>query len=109
VPTCWTLDESCQFGTDLNPEYEALFLNSLITTRCFENSCAVVFANAGGPADVYVGLSQVAVPFKGPVNIIKDSSEGLVLADINLRVLKESEMNYKIRKDMTGAEWHYKT
>jgi hypothetical protein len=68
-----------------------------------------VFANAGGPADVYVGLSQVAVPFKGPVNIIKDSSEGLVLADINLRVLKESEMNYKIRKDMTGAEWHYKT
>jgi predicted amidohydrolase len=107
VPTCWTLDESCGFGTELNPDHEALFLNSLITTRCFENSCAVVFANAGGPADVYVGLSQVAVPFKGPVNVLKDSAEGLVLAEIDLKVLQESEINYKVREDMTGAGWHY--
>jgi predicted amidohydrolase len=108
VPTCWTLDESCRFGTELNPDYESLFLNSLITTRCFENSCAVVFANAGGPSDVYLGLSQVAVPFVGPVDFMKGSPEGLLLADIDRNVLKESEINYKVREDMTGAEWHYK-
>ena len=108
VPTCWTLDESCRFGTELNPDYESLFLNSLITTRCFENSCVVVFANAGGPADVYVGLSQVAVPFKGPVNVLKDSSEGMVLAEIDLEVLRMSEINYKVREDMMGVDWHYK-
>jgi predicted amidohydrolase len=107
VPTCWTLDESCRFGTELNPDYESLFLNSLITARCFENSCAVVFANAGGPSDVFMGLSQVAVPFKGPVNILKDSSEGLILADVDLEVLKESEINYKVREDTMSAEWHY--
>jgi predicted amidohydrolase len=108
VPTCWTLDESCRFGTELNPNYESLFLNSLITTRCFENSCAVVFANAGGSSDVYLGLSQVAVPFAGPVNIMRDSSEGFILADIDLQVLRESEINYKVREDMTRARWHYK-
>lgn len=107
VPTCWTLDESCSFGLKLNPKYETLVLNSMITSRCFENSCAVVFANAGGPSDVYVGLSQVAMPFIGPVNGIWDSSEGLILADIDIEILKESEENYKVREDLTGADWHY--
>lgn len=107
VPTCWTLDESCPLGLKLNPNYEVLFLNSLITTRCFENSCAIVFANSGGPSDVYVGLSQVVVPFLGPIDAMKDSSEGLLLADIDLEVLKAAEVNYKVREDTRGVRWHY--
>jgi hypothetical protein len=39
---------------------------------------------------------------------MKGSPEGLLLADIDRNVLKESEINYKVREDMTGAEWHYK-
>lgn len=107
VPTCWTLDESCPVGLKLNPGYETLFLNSLITTRCFENSCAVVFANSGGPPDVYVGLSQVAVPFVGPIVAMDDSSEGMVIANIDLGILKTAEHNYKVREDMSGENWHY--
>jgi predicted amidohydrolase len=107
VPTCWTLDESCESGLALNSGYEPLFLNSLITTRCFENSCAVVFANAGGPSDVYVGLSQIAVPFVGPIDAMKDSSEGMIVADVDLGVLKAAEENYKVREDIMGADWHY--
>lgn len=107
VPTCWTLDESCRYGTEVNPDYESLFLGSLITTRCFENSCAVVFANARGPSDVYLGLSQVAVPFAGPVSAMKDSLEGMILAEIDLKVLEESEINYRVREDLMGADWHY--
>jgi predicted amidohydrolase len=107
VPTCWTLDESCPIGLKLNPGYEKLFLNSLITTRCFENSCAIVFANSGGPPDVYVGLSQVAVPFMGPVVAMDGSSEGMIVADIDLGILRTAEENYKVREDMSGASWHY--
>jgi len=107
VPTCWTLDESCPVGLKLNPGYETLFLNSLVTTRCFENSCAVVFANSGGPSEVYVGLSQVAVPFVGPIVAMKDSSEGMIFADVDLGVLTTAEENYKVREDMSGADWHY--
>lgn len=108
VPTCWTLDESCPVGLKLNPDYESMFLNSLITTRCFENSCAIVFANSGGPPDVYVGLSQIAVPFVGPIAAIKDSSEGMIVADIDPEVLRAAEVNYKVREDISGADWHYK-
>jgi predicted amidohydrolase len=108
VPTCWTLDESCPLGLKLNSDYESMFLNSLITTRCFENSCAVVFANSGGPPDVYVGLSQVAVPFVGPIAAVKNSSEGMIIADIDLKVLELAEVNYKVREDISRVDWHYK-
>ncbi|KAL7941490.1 carbon-nitrogen hydrolase [Trichoderma barbatum] len=107
VPTCWTLDESSPYGLKLNPDYESLILNTMITSRCFENSCAVVFANAGGPSETFVGLSQVAMPFLGPVNRIWDSSEGFFIADIDMEILKESELNYKVREDMAGKRWHY--
>ena len=107
IPTCWTLDESWPYGLRLNPDYETLFLNSTITSRCFENTCAIVFANAGGPSDVYIGLSQVAIPFVGPVNGIWNSSEGLFLAEIDTDVLRESEENYKVRQDLLTKDWHY--
>ncbi|KAM0257745.1 hypothetical protein ACHAQJ_004196 [Trichoderma viride] len=107
VPTCWTLDESSPYGLKLNPNYESLVLNTIITSRCFENTCAVVFANAGGPSDTFVGLSQVAMPFVGPVNGIWDSSEGFFLAEIDMEILKESEFNYKVREDMASKSWHY--
>ena len=42
-----------------------------------------------------------------PQSEIKAATEA-ILADIDLRVLKESEMNYKIREDMTRGEWPYK-
>ncbi|KAI5462785.1 carbon-nitrogen hydrolase [Mariannaea sp. PMI_226] len=107
MPTCWTVDESWPYGLKLNPNYESLILNSMITSRCFENSCAVVFANAGGPADVYIGLSQVTMPFTGPIGGIWDSSEGFFVADIDMEVLREAELNYKVREDVASEGWHY--
>lgn len=108
VPTCWTKDESWGPGLRLNPDYETLFLNSAITSRCFENSCAVVFANAGGPEDVYIGLSQIAVPFVGPVAGLSGSQEDMVVAEIETSVLDEAEANYRVREDMASHDWHYK-
>lgn len=106
VPTCWTLDESSAYGLALNSNYETLFLNSVLTTRCFENSCAIVFANSGGPADVFVGLSQVVMPFIGAVNVL-GHTEGMLLADIDPEVLQKAEHNYRVREDISGKDWHY--
>jgi predicted amidohydrolase len=108
VPTCWTLDESSVYGLTLNPGYEKLVLDSLVTARCFENTCAVVFANAGGPEGVYVGLSQVAVPFRGPVGRMGGCEEGVLVVDIEMEVLVEAERNYQVRADMGRADWHYR-
>ncbi|PON27436.1 hypothetical protein TGAM01_v203817 [Trichoderma gamsii] len=107
VPTCWTLDESHAYGLGLNPNYESLVLNTMITSRCFENTCAVVFANAGGPSHTFVGLSQVALPFVGAVDGIWDSSENFFIAEIDMEILKQAELNYKVREDMAEKDWHY--
>ena len=107
VPTCWTLNESSAFGLNLNPQYETLVLNSMVTARCFENTCAVVFANAGGPSDVYVGLSQVSVPFLGPVGIL-GHEESMLIAEIDMEILREAEVTYQVRADMSTEDWHYR-
>jgi predicted amidohydrolase len=70
IPTFWNLSDCTEEGLKHNPRSEALFLESTLVSRCFENTCMVVFANAGGPVGkttkgAYAGLSQVAVPFKG--------------------------------------------
>lgn len=79
-----------------------------MTARCFENTCAVVLANAGGPDGVYVGLSQVAVPFRGPVGRMAGCEEGMLVVDIEREVLVEAERNYQVRADMARADWHYR-
>lgn len=61
IPTFWTLNDCNKEGLARNPASEALFLDSMLTARAFENTCAIVFANAGGPPGKgYAGLSQVS-------------------------------------------------
>ncbi|TVY35367.1 putative nitrilase [Lachnellula subtilissima] len=67
IPTFWSLADCTEKGLAYNAQSEALFLESTLVSRCFENTCMVVFANAGGPKGgekgSWAGLSQVAVPF----------------------------------------------
>jgi len=39
VPTFWTLFDCSEKGLAINPRAEALFLDSMLTARCFENTC----------------------------------------------------------------------
>jgi predicted amidohydrolase len=39
VPTFWTLSDCSEKGLRVNPRAEALFLDSMLTARCFENTC----------------------------------------------------------------------
>lgn len=39
IPTFWTLNDCSPTGLALNPTAEALFLDSMLVARCFENTC----------------------------------------------------------------------
>jgi predicted amidohydrolase len=39
IPTFWTLSDCSEKGLAVNPRAEALFLDSMLTARCFENTC----------------------------------------------------------------------
>lgn len=111
IPTFWNLSDCTEAGLAHNPRSEALFLESTLVSRCFENTCMVVFANAGGlkgksTTGSYAGLSQVAVPFKGALGKLGEE-EGMSVVDVDMQILEDAEDNYKVRADMGGENWHY--
>ncbi|KAK5169651.1 uncharacterized protein LTR77_005628 [Saxophila tyrrhenica] len=108
VPTFWTHSDCSKEGLAINPTAEGLFLDSMLTARCFENTCAVVFANAGGPPGKgYAGLSQVCVPFAGPITRLGSHAEGMAVADLDMGILDVAEKNYNVRSDLARSDWHY--
>ncbi|KAL7621869.1 hypothetical protein AAE478_007369 [Parahypoxylon ruwenzoriense] len=111
VPSFWSLKDVSDEGYGLNPDGEALFLNSTVISRAFENTCAVVFVNAGGPPEKgektsFAGLSQVGMPHIGSLGKM-GRSEGMSILDLDMDVLRIAEDNYKVREDMRREGWHY--
>lgn len=108
LPTFWTLSDASDAGLRHNPTAEALFVNSALVTRAFENTAAIVFANAGGPPGRgYAGLSQIVLPFVGPVVKLGGSGEGMGVAEIDMQVVEDAEDNYQVRADLAREGWHY--
>ncbi|KAE9968808.1 hypothetical protein EG328_007266 [Venturia inaequalis] len=108
IPCFWTLNDCSPFGLGLNPRSEALFLDSTLTARTFENTCGILFANAGGPKEEgYAGLSQVVMPFTGPIMKMEGPEEGMRVCEIDMGWLDEAEKNYKVREDLAKEDWHY--
>ncbi|EEA24115.1 hypothetical protein TMatcc_007188 [Talaromyces marneffei ATCC 18224] len=109
MPTYWGKHDVSEEVLKINPNSEQLFIESALTSRCFENTCAIVFANAAGPADFYLGLSRVVVPFIGPVDgkSMDAEEEGALVVELDLSLPKLAEENYKIRQDITSKGWHY--
>ncbi|KAH9907184.1 putative hydrolase, carbon-nitrogen family [Xylariomycetidae sp. FL2044] len=111
LPTFWTMKDVSEEGYAMNPDGEALFLNSTVVSRAFENTCAVVFVNAGGPSEKgdntnFAGLSQLSVPHIGPVGRM-GKTEGMSIVELDMHVLEVAEANYKVREDMETEGWHY--
>ncbi|OCK92707.1 carbon-nitrogen hydrolase [Cenococcum geophilum 1.58] len=108
IPTFWTLNDCSEVGLKFNPSAEAVFLDSALTARTFENTCAIIFANAGGPpGHGYAGLSQITVPYIGPLTRLGSCAEGMSVVDLDLGVLEDAEENYKVRADLARDDWHY--
>lgn len=95
VPTFWTLADCSPAGRRRNPAAEELFLDSVLTARAFENTCAVVFANAGAPKGGapglgperahWAGASQVAVPFVGALGRL-GWEEGVSVVELDMEI-----------------------
>ncbi|TKA54729.1 hypothetical protein B0A55_11806 [Friedmanniomyces simplex] len=80
----------------------------MLTARCFENTCAIIFANAGGPPGKgYAGLSQVCVPYAGAITRLGSSAEGMAVVDLDMKIVEDAELNYQVRADLARADWHY--
>jgi predicted amidohydrolase len=109
IPTFWTGSDCSAEGLRRNPDSETLFLESALTTRAFENTCCVIFVNAGGNEEGGpVGLSQVAMPFLGKMKgSFEGKEEGMKVVEVDMEILEEAEMNYKVREDMGRGNWHY--
>lgn len=93
-----------------NPNCETLLLESLLTARCFENTCAVVFANAAGSDEDtdgrFLGLSGVHVPVLGAIGKM-GAEEGVLTTEMDLAFVRLAEENYKVREDLGREGWHY--
>lgn len=113
MPMFWTLSDASDAGLRHNPTAEALLVDSMSTARAFENTCALVVANcAGRPAKpgklaVYLGHSQICLPFVGPIAKLDGVGEGMIVADVDMQILEDAEDNYQVRKDMAHEDWHY--
>ncbi|OQO10805.1 hypothetical protein B0A48_04105 [Cryoendolithus antarcticus] len=108
IPTFWTLSDCSPAGLAINPVAEGLFLDSMLTARCFENTCAIIFANAGGPPGKgYAGRSQVCLPYVGAVTRLGSSAEGMAVVDLDMQVVEDAEANYQVRADLARGDWHY--
>ncbi|KAL1311255.1 hypothetical protein AAFC00_001444 [Neodothiora populina] len=108
IPTFWTLKDCSEQGLKRNPASEALFLDSMLTARCFENTCAIIFANVGGPpGEGYAGLSQVTVPYCGPITRLGSHAEGMGVVDLDMQIVEDAEANYAVRADLARDDWHY--
>jgi len=85
------------------------FLNSTLIARAYENTAAIIFVNAGGPAsEGYCGLSQVAMPLVGAVKgSFTGPEEGMRIVEVDMKILEVAERNYKVREDMKRDDWHY--
>ncbi|KAJ6155806.1 hypothetical protein N7470_006372 [Penicillium chermesinum] len=106
IPTFWTPHDASPEVRSYNPNAERLFLESTLTARTFENTCAIIFANAAGPSEDFLGLSQVTLPLVGPVAKM-GCEEGMQVVDMDMSVLQVAERNYKVRQDLQKEDWHY--
>lgn len=109
LPAFWTGLGSALVGLKRNPEFEKQALQSLLNARAFENSIAVVFANAGDTEnDKNLGQSQVVTPFSGSIGTPLGGEETGKVFDLDMDEIKDAEEYYKIREDMTAKDWRYR-
>jgi hypothetical protein len=66
----------------------------------------VIFANAAGPKEDFLGLSQITLPITGPVGKM-GAEEGILVRELDVGVVEAAEANYKVRQDLKRGDWYY--
>lgn len=106
MPAYWSVEDAGD-GIDLDPRSEQKFLDSTVVCRAFENECAVVFVNCGGPEkEGFIGCSQVAVPFKGCIGRVESGEEGMEVIDVDMNTVAKAREVYAIRDDLLKTDYY---
>jgi predicted amidohydrolase len=107
-PSYWCYEDAGP-GQKHNLNSEIAFVDALCTARAFEQEIILVLANAAGQLDMgkaratLIGHSQVAVPFKGPVQRCDHNREAMLVQSLDTAILADAETAYQIRQDLKGA------
>ncbi|MBI2654118.1 carbon-nitrogen hydrolase family protein [Candidatus Woesearchaeota archaeon] len=78
----------------------------LVSARAIESEAVFVYANAAGDfigngiKDELLGRSQIALPFYGTTDILNRNKEGTLMKEIDLSIVKDAKMVYKIERDL---------
>ncbi|KAA8642800.1 carbon-nitrogen hydrolase family protein [Aspergillus tanneri] len=107
MPIFLTRHHLSDAGHRWNPSGICAFVDNILAARACENTCAMVCANAGGPSQHYFGHSQITLPYVGPMARLGTSTEGIMVADLDMAILDDAEANINVRADLTREDWHY--
>ena len=72
----------------------------LVSARAIENSVVFVFVNAAGEFndkkshDILLGRTQIAVPFYGTVKRIEGNKEGVLIFEVDNKIVKNARRVY---------------
>jgi predicted amidohydrolase len=104
-PSYWCFEDA-GVGLKYDAHAEVKLVDALCVARAFENGVALVFANAAAlpvkTADGLIGRSQIAVPFQGTLQKLEHNQEALFVQTVNTSVLKDAELAYCIRSDLSS-------
>jgi len=106
------------FWSSKSPSYDWIYSNRyfknkipkevdmLVSARAIESETVFVYANAAGnfnsgsAKNILSGRTQIALPFYGTTNILSHNKEGILIKEIDLRIIKDARKVYKIEKDL---------
>ncbi|KAK5651310.1 hypothetical protein OQA88_12605 [Cercophora sp. LCS_1] len=95
IPAWWLLRDIDPEIKKVNPDAEVMFIDSVVTARAYENTCAVAFCNA-------FGRSQVSVPAGGCLGAMGEG-DMVKHVEIDFGVLRSAESVYKVRQDVKAG------
>jgi predicted amidohydrolase len=104
-PSYWCFEDA-GIGLKHDDYSEIKLVDALCTARAFENEIVLVYANAAGeglyPQGVehLIGHTQIAVPFKGILQVLDHSEEGMIIQEVNTAILRDAARAYTIRQDL---------
>ncbi|KAL2362725.1 hypothetical protein RJZ56_004369 [Blastomyces dermatitidis] len=109
IPSFWLSTDMPLEARKYSEDTESTFLKAALVSRAFENTCAIIFCNAGGPAEEgYIGLSQVALPLLGVVpGGFAGPEAGMRIVEVDMNAVEIAEKAYGVRADLANPGWHY--
>jgi predicted amidohydrolase len=84
-------------GMKYDGEFAKKFVDALCTARAYENNAVIAFSNAAGTirfegfSDESIGNSQVTAPFAGILAKKGGNREGIAIAAVDTKILKEAK------------------